>query len=116
MNLALIRRLELKSGTPEIAVTWANGDIQEFKGSKAIAILEAWEEADEIDKSGEELGVIDAQLLAHGASPFLIAAVKKGNWVEAEKHLLLIEFSSDRDRLRAIIDRFRKIEARRLKS
>lgn len=111
LNLALIRRLQLKSNPFAVAVTWTNGDICEYRGDKAVALLDAWEEARCIDKSSEEPGAIDAQLLAHGASPFLIAAVKKGNWVEAEKHLLLVEFSSDRDRLRAIIDRFREITA-----
>lgn len=117
LNLALIRRLQLElDPSPILVLTWENGDSQTYRGDKALAIVEAWEEAQTIDKSGEELGAIEAQLLAHGASPFLVAAVKKGNWVEAEKHLLLVEFSSDRDRLRRIIDRFREIEARRLTS
>lgn len=70
LNLALIRRLQLKSDPFAIAVTWANGDSQEYRGDKAVALLNAWEEARTIDKSGEELCLaIDAQLLRYCCAP-----------------------------------------------
>lgn len=105
LNLALIRQLELKSDPLRITITWANGDVQEFKGSKAIAILQAWEEAEGIDKSGEELGFIEGQLLAAGADEDLIEAIKHGYSVTIAQQLLLVKDLDRRARLVRIIKR-----------
>lgn len=105
MNLALIRRLQLKSDPFRIVVTWAAGDVEEYKDSKALAILQAWEEADGIDKSGEELGIIEGQLLAAGADIDLVEAVKHGHSLSIEQYLLLEKDLDRRARLVRIIKR-----------
>lgn len=94
VNLALIRRLQLKSDPFAVAVTWANGDSQEYRGDKAVALLEAWEEAKCIDKSlcdEDEACAIDAALKAWGASEELVFAVKSKNWKSVPGHLLLVK-------------------------
>jgi hypothetical protein len=115
LNLALIRRLQLElDPSPILVLTWENGDSQTYRGDKALAIVEAWEEAQTIDKSGEELGAIDAQLLAHGASPRLIDAVKTNDadlfLVEMER----IESPEQRKRLARVIEPLRKVSHLRL--
>lgn len=52
LNLALIRRLQTEL-LPNVAVviTWENGDNTVYRGDKARAIIEAWNEVKGIDKS-----------------------------------------------------------------
>lgn len=48
VNLALIRSIEFERGVgfePVAIVTWDNGDKQMFRDEKAIALIQAWEEA-----------------------------------------------------------------------
>lgn len=115
LNLALIRRLQLKSDPFAVAVTWANGDSQEYRGDKAAALLEAWEEAKSIDKSAE-LGAIDAQLLGNGVKNELVAAVRNSDWNLACDLLVLVINEEQRHRLGRIIERFKDIAAHRLMS
>lgn len=115
LNLALIRRLQLKSDPFAVAVTWTNGDDQEYRGDKAAALLEAWEEAKSIDKSAE-LGAIDAQLLGNGVKNELVAAVRNSDWNLACDLLVLVINEEQRHRLGRIIERFKDIAAHRLMS
>lgn len=112
LNLALIRTLEF-GPSEEVCITWACGERQIYSGPKAIAILNAWQEAKCIDASGEgELGAIEAQLLAHGASSELIDAVKANNRPAVHNSLLLVG-KEQRDRLARIIQRFEQMEQKR---
>lgn len=110
LNLALIRSLEFKP-CEEICITWAGGDRQIYSGPKALAILNAWQEVKCIDKSdGGELGAIEAQLLAHGASPRLIDAVKAGDTDSIALRLALVEDREQRETLTRVIQRIREVQ------
>lgn len=52
LNLALIRRLQTELlPTTAVVITWENGDNTVYRGDKALAIIEAWNEVKGIDKS-----------------------------------------------------------------
>lgn len=54
LNLALIRRLQVETdnrGVTTVVVTWDKQASQVYRGAKALALLEAWEEINTIDKS-----------------------------------------------------------------
>lgn len=51
LNLALIRRLQFEENPPTVVVTWENGDSNLYYQEKALAIIEAWNETQVIDKS-----------------------------------------------------------------
>ena len=116
LNLALIRRLELKSDPFALVVTWENGDNQEYRGDKALAILEAWEEASFVDKSGAlttEVGFVDGQLLANGATPALVTAVIDADDRQIMEEILKVGDKEQRDRLINIIQRLGEVQGSR---
>jgi len=55
LNLALIRRLQVETdnrGVTTVVITWDHRQSQVYRGAKALALLEAWQEIQGIDKSG----------------------------------------------------------------
>lgn len=54
LNLALIRRLQVETdnrGVTTVVVTWDKQASQVYRGVKALALLEGWQEINTIDKS-----------------------------------------------------------------